>query len=109
MGRFLLRRLVLLPVVLIMLNFLGYVYATQAIRIHQAQSPYGRREEAPPSITEAYLTYAQGLLRFDFGAMPFGANVGVGELGWHFSSVCWLACPWEGLPCSSIRRVRATG
>ena len=82
MSRFLLRRLVLLPVVLILLNFLGFIYASQAIRIHQAQSPFGRREEPPAPVVQDYLEYAQGLLRFDFGEMPVGAGIEVGEFVW---------------------------
>ncbi len=79
MSRFLLRRLILLPVVLILLNFVGFIYASQAIRVHQAQGPFGRREEPPAPLIQAYLDYAQGLLRLNFGEMPIGAGLEVGE------------------------------
>jgi peptide/nickel transport system permease protein len=79
MSRFLLRRLLLLPVILVALNMLGFTYASLALRIQQAQNPWGHREDAPLPILEAYLEYAQGILHFDFGSMPVGADTNVAE------------------------------
>lgn len=79
MGRFLLRRLALLPVVVLALNVVGFMYASVAMRAHQALSPYGHRSDTTLTVVEEYLAYAQGLLRLDFGNMPVGVNVGVGD------------------------------
>jgi ABC-type dipeptide/oligopeptide/nickel transport system permease component len=77
MGRFLLRRILLLPLILILLNMTGFAYATLAVRIHQAQSPFGHREQISSTVVQNYLEYAGGLLHFDLGDMPVGAKASV--------------------------------
>ena len=79
MSRFLLRRLALLPFIIIALNMAGYIYATLAIRVQQAQSPYGRQEEKPLPVFQVYLEYAKGLAHFDLGTMPAGTSPSVAE------------------------------
>ncbi len=79
MRGFLLRRLVLLPVVLIALNLVGFAYASVALRFLQAQSPYGSRQVQPPPVMEQYLAYAGGAARFDLGAMPVGIGASVAK------------------------------
>ncbi len=78
MGRFLLRRLILLPVILVLLNFLGFCYAALAIQVHRAQSPYGAQEETTPQVIAQYRDYARGLLRFDLGSLPVGTHSPIG-------------------------------
>ena len=79
MSRFLLRRLLLLPVILVALNMAGFAYAKLAMQIQQAQNPWGRREEASLSLLQSYLNYAEGILHFDLGVMPAGTDTSVAE------------------------------
>jgi peptide/nickel transport system permease protein len=78
MTRFLLRRLALIPLALVIVNFIGFAYAHISLRYQQAQNPFGSDalENAPPVLT-LYVEYARGLLQGDSGAMPVGAGESV--------------------------------
>ena len=67
--RFILRRLAILPLALLVINFISFAYATLAQRVQQAQNPFGAAPEPVPIFT-LYLEYLRGLLRGDLGAMP---------------------------------------
>lgn len=79
MGRFLLRRLAVLPAALVLVNFLGFTYAHVAIRFQEAQNPWGTGVEKLPPILPQYLDYVRGVLRLDFGMMPVGVSTSVAE------------------------------
>jgi ABC-type dipeptide/oligopeptide/nickel transport system permease component len=60
----------ILPLAMILANFLGFAYSHLARYFHEMQNPFGSAVEAPTPIWEAYLHYLQGFSHFDFGAMP---------------------------------------
>lgn len=77
MISFLTRRLLLLPFILVASNLIGFVYASIALQVHQSQNPFGARADESNPLVPAYLEYAHGLLRLDFGAMPVGTDASV--------------------------------
>jgi ABC-type dipeptide/oligopeptide/nickel transport system permease component len=71
--RFLLRRMLWLPLALLAANFAGYAYALFAQFVQRAQNPFGSGQAAPEPVLPVYWDYLQGLLlRFDSGMMPAG-------------------------------------
>jgi peptide/nickel transport system permease protein len=70
MTRFILRRLAIIPVVLLLINLLGFSYAHLFLPFRAARIPYlaARLEHQP--LPQAYATYLQGALRLDFGTIP---------------------------------------
>lgn len=79
MGRFLLRRLAVIPVALVFVNFVAFTYAHVAIRFQEAQNPWGTGVEKSPPILPLYADYVRGVLRLDFGKMPVGAGASVAD------------------------------
>ena len=82
MMRFISRRLLLIPIALILVNFLGYSYAHIARPLRAARTPYVRVEEAPP-LLPSYAAYVQSLLNLDFDLelnLP-GSRTGPSALG----------------------------
>ncbi len=72
MSRFILRRLILIPILLLLVNFLGYSYAHLVLPGRLARTPYvGPPPETGP-LLPAYLEYLGGALQFDLGATPVG-------------------------------------
>jgi ABC-type dipeptide/oligopeptide/nickel transport system permease component len=72
LAKFIVQRLLIIPLLLLLVNFLGYAYAHYARPIRAARTPYVQSEEAGPLIP-AYLDYLQTLINLDFGmelAMP---------------------------------------
>lgn len=69
MTRFVLRRLAILPLALLAINFISFAYAALAQRVQQAQNPFGAAPEPVPLLA-LYRDYLAGLLRGDLGAMP---------------------------------------
>ncbi len=61
MLRFLLRRLVIIPIALMAINFLGYGYATSAQQVNAAANPFIARRESAPPLLSSYLAYVSGL------------------------------------------------
>jgi peptide/nickel transport system permease protein len=70
MFRFLLRRLILIPPILFLVNFLGYAYARTAQRIQLARNPFLAVTSTGEPLWPDYLNYLRGVMRFDFGLMP---------------------------------------
>ncbi len=66
MAKFILQRILIIPVLLLLVNFLGYTYAHFARPIRAARTPYVQVEEAGPLIPE-YLNYLETLVNLDFG------------------------------------------
>jgi peptide/nickel transport system permease protein len=65
MARFILRRLAFIPVVLVLVNFLGFTYAHYARPLRAARTPFAHAEEAGP-LLPAYQAYVADLLQLDF-------------------------------------------
>ena len=61
MLRFLLRRLVIIPIALMAINFLGYGYATLAQQVNAAANPFIARRESAPPLLSSYQAYLSGL------------------------------------------------
>ncbi|HUV26293.1 MAG: ABC transporter permease [Anaerolineales bacterium] len=77
MAKFILQRLLIIPLLLLLVNFLGYTYAHYARPIRAARTPYVQVEEAGPLFPE-YINYLQTLINLDFGmeiATPDNARV----------------------------------
>jgi len=66
MAKFIIQRLLIIPLLLLLVNFLGFAYAHFARPIRAARTPYVQSEEAGPLIP-AYLDYLQTLINLDFG------------------------------------------
>ena len=66
MTQFILRRLLFIPIVLVLVNFLGFTYAHYARPLRAARTPFVRAEEAG-SLLPAYQAYVVDLLQLDFG------------------------------------------
>jgi peptide/nickel transport system permease protein len=82
MLRFILRRLLLIPVALLLVNFLGFSYAHYARPLRAARTPYAAVPESGP-LLPAYAAYLQSVLDLDFGmqlSIP-GSRTGPAELG----------------------------
>lgn len=74
MARFVFRRLLILPLAMILANFLGFAYSHLARYFHEVQNPFGSALEGPTPIWGQYLNYIQGFTRFDFGNMPLSGG-----------------------------------
>lgn len=75
MLRFLLRRLLLLPVALLAINFLAFSYAHLAQRVQQTQNPFGSQVDNATPLLSAYRSYLGHVLTGDLGQMPLvGSN-----------------------------------
>lgn len=66
MAKFILQRLLIIPLLLLLVNFLGFSYAHYARPIRAERTPYVQVEEAGPLIP-AYLDYLKTFLNLDFG------------------------------------------
>jgi ABC-type dipeptide/oligopeptide/nickel transport system permease component len=66
MVKFAIRRLLVIPILLLLVNFLGFAYAHYARPIRAERTPYVQAVEAGPLIP-AYGTYLQTLVNLDFG------------------------------------------
>ena len=61
MAKFILQRLLIIPLLLLLVNFLGYTYAHYARPIRAARTPYVQAEEAGPLLPE-YMEYQHFIL-----------------------------------------------
>jgi peptide/nickel transport system permease protein len=79
MLRLILRRLVIILVSLVLVNFGAFSYALIAQSVQRAQNPFGSAEEGLPPVWPAYERYARGLLEGNFGNLPRGVSESVVE------------------------------
>jgi peptide/nickel transport system permease protein len=66
MAKFIIQRLLIIPLLLLLVNFLGFAYAHYARPIRAARTPYVQVEEVGPLIPE-YLDYLKTLVNLNFG------------------------------------------
>lgn len=66
MAKFILQRILLLPLLLLLVNFLGFTYAHYARPIRAARTPYVQAVEAGP-LLPAYNEYLGTIFSLDFG------------------------------------------
>ncbi|MFN2198662.1 MAG: ABC transporter permease subunit [Anaerolineales bacterium] len=65
MTRFVLRRLIIIPIILFIVNFLGFSYAHYAKPLRAENTPYMAAVETGP-LLPAYREYLQSIFKFDF-------------------------------------------
>jgi ABC-type dipeptide/oligopeptide/nickel transport system permease component len=70
MTRFILRRLLILPIALLAINFVAFSYAILAQRVQQSQNPFGSNVDVSVSILPLYRAYLSNVLTGDLGQMP---------------------------------------
>jgi peptide/nickel transport system permease protein len=77
MIRYIARRLAMIPLMLLGVNFLGFAYAHLVRPGQLARNPFLAMAGGTAPLLPAYLEYLAGVVRLDFGAMPpSGAAVG---------------------------------
>jgi len=88
MLRFLMRRLVFIPIALLVTNFLGYSFAFSIAPIVSSNNPYSRGSTNIPPVLPEYWNYLQGAMRGDFGqtytnepVLEAVSRVGIASLG----------------------------
>jgi peptide/nickel transport system permease protein len=74
MLRFLLRRLLIIPFVLVLVHFVGFGYAVAGRWFQLTQDPFHVMTQTPPQIWPAYFGYLQAGLRGDWGTLT-GGNI----------------------------------
>ncbi len=75
MTRFLLRRLLILPVALLAINFVAFSYALVAQRVQQTQNPFGSDVDVSVPILQLYRVYLGNVLTGDLGQMPLVGSI----------------------------------
>jgi ABC-type dipeptide/oligopeptide/nickel transport system permease component len=79
MFRYILRRLLIIPVALLLVNLLAFSYAHISLFTQRAANPYGLSEEGPPEILPLYAQYLQSVSQGDFGTMPVGVGHSIAQ------------------------------
>lgn len=75
MLRFLLRRLVVIPVILLAANFLGFYFAFSIAPIVSTSNPYSQGNLDLPPVLPEYLNYLSNVAQGNFGTTFNGENV----------------------------------
>ena len=74
MAGSILRRLAVIPVALLLVNFFGFAFAHLARGARAARNPGFAGTADANRLLSAYGDYLRGALRFDFGVMPYAAG-----------------------------------
>lgn len=74
MLRFLFRRLLIIPLVLVLVHFVGYAYSIVGRWFQLTQDPFRVVTDDPPSVWPEYWAYLQAGLAGDWGKLP-GGNI----------------------------------
>jgi peptide/nickel transport system permease protein len=74
MIQFFLRRLVFIPLVLLIVNITGYAFAHITYQMQQTQTIYGSGKEGLTPLWPVYMEYARNALNGDLGKMPIGVT-----------------------------------
>jgi peptide/nickel transport system permease protein len=75
MVRFVLRRLALIPIVLLIIHFLGFGYAHIARPLRAARNPFFASMADPEPLLSTYQRYMQDALNLDFGRLQTSPSV----------------------------------
>lgn len=70
MVRFLLRRLLILPIALLAINFIAFSYAHVAQRVQQTQNPFGSAVDTSVPLLSLYRAYIIQLFQGNWGTLP---------------------------------------
>jgi ABC-type dipeptide/oligopeptide/nickel transport system permease component len=79
MARFILRRLTLIPLALLGVNFIAFSFSHLAIYFHQLQNPFGSLGIQPVPIFSLYKSYLINSAHLDFGIMPDSTKAPMGQ------------------------------
>jgi peptide/nickel transport system permease protein len=79
MLQFFLRRLLIIPFALVLVNFVGFSFAHITFQLQQLQTVYGSGKEGITPVWPEYASYARGILQGDFGKMPIGIDEPIAE------------------------------
>ena len=119
MFRFLLRRLVNLPIILFISNFVGFAFAFSVAPIVSSSNPYSHAETDLPPLLPAYWDYLKEIIRGNFGKTFNGepvletiSRVGLASLGLIAISSRSASCSASGSddwPCDATAPVRPRG
>lgn len=74
MFQFVLRRLLLIPIALVLINFFGFSFAYITANFQRSQTIYGSRQTRFEPLTNVYMDYARQAAQLDFGKMPVGVD-----------------------------------
>lgn len=69
MTRAIVRRILLIPVVLVVVYLLGYTYALLAAQVAAAENPFAAQRDAPPILQTTFAQLSH-IARLDFGTLP---------------------------------------
>ncbi|MBE0670030.1 MAG: hypothetical protein IH588_05530, partial [Anaerolineales bacterium] len=75
MLRFIVRRLVSIPIILAAANFLGFYFAFSIAPIVSTNNPYSQGSSELPPIVPEYLNYLSNVSQGNFGTTFNGENV----------------------------------
>ena len=75
MLRFLLRRLVLIPVILLAANFFGFYFAFSIAPVISTNNPYSQGNTELPPVLPEYMSYISNVAHGNFGSTFNGENV----------------------------------
>jgi peptide/nickel transport system permease protein len=68
--RLVLRRLAIIPIVLLLVNLLGFAYAHIFLPVRASRIPYLAAQSGHEPLPQAYAAYLQSALRLEFGTIP---------------------------------------
>ncbi len=74
MVHYIYRRAMLIPLVLLLVNFAGFAFAHITYQLHQSQTIYGSGQEGITPVWPEYAQYIKNAIRGDFGNMPLAVN-----------------------------------
>jgi peptide/nickel transport system permease protein len=74
MTRFIGRRLTLLPLILLLVNFTGFAFAHITFQLQQSQTIYGSGSEGLTPVWPEYTAYLRDAAQGDLGKMPIGVS-----------------------------------
>lgn len=75
MLRFLIQRVILIPIILVAANFFGFYFAFSIAPIISTSNPYSQGSLEIPPVLPAYLNYLSNAAKGDFGTTFNGENV----------------------------------
>ena len=89
MLRFVIQRLLIMPLALLLANFLGFAYAYYIGPVQVARNPYAFRGFQVPPLIPEYFSYLKQVFGFDFGSMPNGEPI-IEVVLTAFAASSWL-------------------
>ncbi len=89
MLRFVIQRLLIMPLALLLANFLGFAYAYYIGPVQVARNPYAFRGLQVPPLIPEYFSYLKQVFGLDFGSMPNGEPI-IDVVLTAFAASSWL-------------------